>query len=146
MILDLSDEQARALLNLLTDMNEADRSHSPRIRLLQEILGKCGEVGGLTPNSLNGSAAIARHRLPDCRRQKSVILLGGHGRDGEPGKPTAQAAEKVPPGRLFVGPGAVFSEISGLVIARSETAFWPASQRFFWENGRCSGTIKSVLN
>jgi hypothetical protein len=50
MILDLSDEEMRALLNLLIDTIEADRyPMSPRIRLLQEILGKCGEVGGLSP-------------------------------------------------------------------------------------------------
>ena len=50
MILDLSDEQAQALLNLLIDTIEADRyPMSPRIRLLQAILAKCGEVGGLSP-------------------------------------------------------------------------------------------------
>jgi hypothetical protein len=50
MILDLSDEETRALLNLLIDTIEADRyPRSPRIRLLQAILGKCGEVGGLPP-------------------------------------------------------------------------------------------------
>ena len=50
MILHLSDEQAQALLNLLIDTIEADRyPMSPRIRLLQAILGKCGEVGGLPP-------------------------------------------------------------------------------------------------
>ena len=48
MILDLSDEEARALLNVLIDTIEADRyPMSPRIRALQAILGKCGEVGGL---------------------------------------------------------------------------------------------------
>ena len=50
MILDLSDEEARALLNVLIDTIEADRyPMSPRIRLLQAILTKCGEVGGLPP-------------------------------------------------------------------------------------------------
>ena len=39
MILDLSDEQAQARLNLLIDTIEADRyPMSPRIRLLQAIL------------------------------------------------------------------------------------------------------------
>ena len=50
MILDLSDEEARALLNVLIEVIENDRyPMSPRIRLLQAILGKCGEVGGLPP-------------------------------------------------------------------------------------------------
>ena len=48
MILDLSDEEARALLNVLIEIIENDRyPMSPRVRLLQAILGKCGEVGGL---------------------------------------------------------------------------------------------------
>ena len=39
MILDLSDEEARALLNVLIDTIEADRyPMSPRIRLLQVFL------------------------------------------------------------------------------------------------------------
>jgi hypothetical protein len=50
MNLDLSDEETRALLNLLIDTIEADHyPNSPRIRLLREILAKCGEVGGLPP-------------------------------------------------------------------------------------------------
>ena len=50
MNLDLDDDEARALLNLLIDVIEADRyPNSPRIRLLREILGKCGEVGELSP-------------------------------------------------------------------------------------------------
>lgn len=49
MHLDLTDDEARALLNLLIDVIEADRyPNSPRIRLLREILGKRGEVGGLS--------------------------------------------------------------------------------------------------
>ena len=52
MQLDLTDEETFALLNLLIDTIEADRyPMSPRIRLLREILAKCGEVGGL-PNDL----------------------------------------------------------------------------------------------
>jgi hypothetical protein len=47
MILDLSDEETRALLNVLIEVIENDRCpRSQRIRLLQEILAKCGEVGG----------------------------------------------------------------------------------------------------
>ena len=50
MRLDLTDEETLALLNLLVETIEADRyPYSPRIRLLQEILAKCGEVGGLPP-------------------------------------------------------------------------------------------------
>ena len=50
MILGLRDEETFALLNLLVDAIEGDRyPMSPRIRLLREILAKCGEVGGLPP-------------------------------------------------------------------------------------------------
>jgi hypothetical protein len=50
MRLDLTDEETFALLNLLVDAIEGDRyPMSPRIRLLREILAKCGEVGGLPP-------------------------------------------------------------------------------------------------
>jgi hypothetical protein len=46
--LDLSDEETLALLNLLVETIEADRyPSSPRIRLLRDILAKCGEVGWL---------------------------------------------------------------------------------------------------
>jgi hypothetical protein len=50
MHLDLTDEEVRALLNVLVKVIENDRyPMSPRIRLLQTILGKFGEVGGLPP-------------------------------------------------------------------------------------------------
>jgi hypothetical protein len=50
MQLELTDEETFALVNLLVDTIEADRyPMSPRIRLLREILTKCGEVGGLPP-------------------------------------------------------------------------------------------------
>ena len=50
MHLDLTDEVVRALLNVLVKVIENDRyPMSPRIRLLQTILGKFGEVGGLPP-------------------------------------------------------------------------------------------------
>ena len=50
MRLELTDEETFALLNLLVETIEADRyPMSPRIRLLREILAKCGEVGGLPP-------------------------------------------------------------------------------------------------
>jgi len=46
MILDLTDEETLALLNLLIDTIEADRYRmSQRIRRLQAILGKFGSVG-----------------------------------------------------------------------------------------------------
>jgi hypothetical protein len=62
MQLDLTDEETRALLNLLIDTIEADRyPNSPRIRLLQEILAKCGEVGGLSPEL---AARVRRHAPP----------------------------------------------------------------------------------
>jgi hypothetical protein len=50
MQLELTDEETRALLNLLVEVIEADRyPMSPRIRLLKDILTKFGEVGGLPP-------------------------------------------------------------------------------------------------
>ena len=62
MILDLSDEQTLALLNLLIDTIENDRyPRSPRIRLLQAILGKCGAVGGLSPEL---AARLRRYAPP----------------------------------------------------------------------------------
>jgi hypothetical protein len=46
MHLDLSDEETRALLNLLIEMIAADRyPNSPRIRRLQAIFAKCGQTG-----------------------------------------------------------------------------------------------------
>jgi len=46
MILDLSDEEARALLNVLIEVIENDRyPMSPRIRLLRDIPAKFGLVG-----------------------------------------------------------------------------------------------------
>ena len=50
MILDLGDDEARALLNLLVDALEGDRyPMSPRVRVLKDILMKFGEMGGLSP-------------------------------------------------------------------------------------------------
>jgi hypothetical protein len=46
--LDLTDAEALALLNLLIDTIEADRSPNwPRIRVLRAILAKFGSVGWL---------------------------------------------------------------------------------------------------
>jgi hypothetical protein len=48
--LDLDEDEARALLNLLIDAIEADHyPMSPRIRMLKDILMKFGEIGGLSP-------------------------------------------------------------------------------------------------
>jgi hypothetical protein len=67
MILDLSDEETRALLNLLVDTIEADRyPMSPRIQLLREILGKCGEVSGLPPEL---AARLRRYAPPPPARR-----------------------------------------------------------------------------
>jgi len=50
MILDLSDEETRALLNLLIDVIEADRfPMSPRVRLLRAIVRKFCEIGPVSP-------------------------------------------------------------------------------------------------
>jgi len=48
--IDFDDEETRALLNVLVEAIDADRYPlSPRVRLLQEILAKFGEAGGLPP-------------------------------------------------------------------------------------------------
>ena len=50
MTLDLSDEETRALLNVLMDTIKDDRYPlSRRVELLRGILAKFGEVGGLPP-------------------------------------------------------------------------------------------------
>ena len=50
MQLDLDEDEARALLNLLIVAIEADRyPMSRRIRVLKDILMKFGEMGGLSP-------------------------------------------------------------------------------------------------
>jgi hypothetical protein len=44
-VLDLNDEETRALLNLLVETIEADRYRlSPRVRLLRQIPTKFGEL------------------------------------------------------------------------------------------------------
>jgi hypothetical protein len=72
MHLDLSDEETLALLNLLVETIENDRyPMSPRIRLLQAILAKCGAVGGISPQL---AARLRRH----LRHPRSAIPRGGH--------------------------------------------------------------------
>jgi hypothetical protein len=51
MILDLDDEQTRALLNVLVEAIEADRYPlSPQVQILRAVLAKFGELGGLPPD------------------------------------------------------------------------------------------------
>jgi len=70
MHLDLTDDENLALLNLLVETIEADRYPlSPRIRLLQAILAKCGEIGGL-PAEL--TARLRRSALPPPARLPSA--------------------------------------------------------------------------
>jgi hypothetical protein len=75
MNLDLNDEETFALLNLLIDTIENDRyPHSLRIRLLQEILSKCGEVGGLSPELAAWVRCYAPpppSQVADARRARS---------------------------------------------------------------------------
>ena len=62
MTLDLTDEETLALLNLLVETIEADRyPYSPRIRVLQAILAKCGEIGGLPPELCASAAPEVDH-------------------------------------------------------------------------------------
>ena len=67
MQLDLTDEETFALLNLLVDTIEADRyPMSPRIRLLRELLAKCGDVGGVPPEL---AQKLRRYTSPPPARQ-----------------------------------------------------------------------------
>ena len=99
MILDLSDEQARAPLNLLIDTIEADRfPNSPRIRLLRQILGQCGEVGGLPPEL---AARLRRYgpqppARPPTPEERDPARRPGQGRRG---KGLAQYLYPSPPRR-----------------------------------------------
>jgi len=69
MRLDLTDEETFALLNLMVDTIEGDRyPMSPRIRLLREILAKCGEVGGLS-NDLEQK--LRRYAPPPTARRQT---------------------------------------------------------------------------
>ena len=62
MQLDLTDEEAAALLSLLNRAIDDDRYPlSPRIRLLQALLGKFGELGGLPPEL---AARVRRYAPP----------------------------------------------------------------------------------
>ena len=66
MHLDLTDDEARALLNVLIEVIENDRDPmSPRIRALQAILAKCGGVGGLPPEL---AARVRRYSPPPPAR------------------------------------------------------------------------------
>ena len=89
------------MLNVLIEVIESDRyPMSPRIRLLQEILGKFGEVGGLPPELAARVRRYAPHPQPGGRRQRNAIPRGGHARDEEAGKTTGGATgseEEKPP-------------------------------------------------
>ena len=66
MRLDLTDEETFALLNVLIEVIDADRyPMSSRIRLLREILVKCGEAGGLPPEL---AQKLRHHAPPPARR------------------------------------------------------------------------------
>jgi hypothetical protein len=75
MHLDLDDEQARALLNLLVEAIEADRyPFSPRIRVLCEILSKFGPMGPALPEEHNPrrpkrQGDLAQYLYPTPRRK-----------------------------------------------------------------------------
>ena len=134
MILDLSDEQAQALLNLLIDTIEADRyPMSPRIRLLQAILGKCGEVGGLPPElgtrlrryttppppTMAQKKAVNRALRSIVRRYPRYALMGGKGRKPsylyEPADPrSVMWAKLTVERREFVSLSDVARELNGL--------------------------------
>jgi hypothetical protein len=47
--LDLTDEEARALLNLIDAFEGGRYPMSPRVRVLRDILAKFGALGGLPP-------------------------------------------------------------------------------------------------
>ena len=65
MDLHLTDDETRALLNLITEAIEDDKFPlSPRVLLLRDILMKFGELGGCRPTSRpsgSGDAARLRH-------------------------------------------------------------------------------------
>jgi hypothetical protein len=63
MQLDLTDEETRALLNLLMEANEADRYPlSPRIRLLRGILAKFGPMAPAPPPGHDDEAGCGDER------------------------------------------------------------------------------------
>jgi len=85
MHLDLTDEETLALLNLLIETIEADRyPMSPRIRLLQAILGKCGEVGGPQPD-LDSSGSFRRYAPPPPARRWARLAVAEAGQRDDSG-------------------------------------------------------------
>jgi hypothetical protein len=62
MNIDLTDDETRAVLNLLVDAIEADRYPlSARMQMLRDILMKFGELGGLPPDL---AAKLRRYARP----------------------------------------------------------------------------------
>jgi hypothetical protein len=85
MRLDLTEEETFALLNLLVDAIEGDRyPMSPRIRLLREILAKCGEVGGLPPEL---AARVRRYAPPPPARRPTP-------KERDPGRASRQGRRR----------------------------------------------------
>jgi hypothetical protein len=87
MQLELTDEETRALLNLLIDAIEGDRyPMSPRILLLRNPHQVRRGGPGCRRNSRRNSAAMPHHRQRDGQHQRSATRAGPRGRDGDCGK------------------------------------------------------------
>jgi hypothetical protein len=126
MTLDLDDEQARALLNVLVEVIEADHYPlSPRVQTLRAILAKFGEVGGLSTGTRAEARPSRAANLPGCRRPRTVIR--GAARD--------RAAASGNGGGLFLCQAASRASviITGAKLrrrghpdrARTLSSFWP---------------------
>jgi len=87
MQLGLTDEETFALLNLLIDTIEADRyPMSPRIRLLREILGKFGEMGGLPPELAQKLRRYAPPARLNGRPRRNATRTERRGKDADRGR------------------------------------------------------------
>jgi hypothetical protein len=68
-------------LNLITEAIEADRyPHSPRIRVLRDILAKFGAIGPVPPELAQKLRRHAPHRPLARRRHGSAIRAGARGK------------------------------------------------------------------
>jgi hypothetical protein len=71
MQLDLTDEETRALLNLLMETIQADRDPlSPRIRLLRQILAKFGRMAPTPPPPARPPSSFSRSRARELARSR----------------------------------------------------------------------------